>query len=244
MTVLSLLSLRTPADFADWYRLGAEYVHDVAEEMAFDLGTFPEAYPETVAALRTGDDLDPRAARSVAADFLADATYTEPYCEWMPLWYELGLLPFGRIAERKLRSAAGTVARRTGVEPVSAPRFSRPRDVYVGGCPASRFVGDLGFAERFVVADALLHLEWFVHVARESGVEVPPDLVARTREETLSHYLADGDLSPQVRRFQRALFADDAWVRGVDDAYGLDSALFGVWEGILRRERERLATDA
>lgn len=241
MTVLSLLSLRTPADFADWYRLGAEYVHDVADAMDFDLGTFPEEYPRTTEALRAGDDLAPDAARSVAADFLADATYAEPYCEWMPLWYELGLLPFNRIAERRLRVAARTVVRRAGVGPTSAPRFSRPRDVYVDGTSATGVVEDLGFTERFVVADALLHLEWFVHVARESGVSVPPALVSRTRSETLAHYLADGSLSPEVRRFQHALFADDAWVRGVDDAYGLDSALFAVWEGILRRERERLA---
>lgn len=240
MTVLSLLTLRTPADFADWYRLGAEYVHDVAAAMEFDLGSFPTDYPEAVDALRAGEDLSPAAARSVAADFLADATYPEPYCEWMPVWYELGLLPFNRAAERRLRSVARTVAGDAGVDSVSAPRFSRPRDVYVGGVPATRLVPDLDFAERFVVADALLHLEWFVHVARESGVSVPPDLVSRTWDETIAHYLGDGTLSPDVRRFQRHLFADDAWVCGVGEAYGLNSTLFDVWERILRRERERL----
>lgn len=240
MTVLSLLAARSPADFADWYRLGAEYVHDVAAAMGFDLGSFPEAYPRTVDALRAGETLTPAQSRSVAADFLADATFSEPFCEWMPLWYELGLLPFNRLAERRLRSAARTALRTAGAAPVSAPRFSRPRDVYADGRPASRLVGDLGFTARFVAADALLHLEWFVHVARESGVAVPPDLVARTREETLSHYLGDGAMSPSVRGFQRRLFADDAWVRDIDEAYGLDSTLFGLWERTLRRERERL----
>jgi hypothetical protein len=29
-------------------------------------------------------------------------------------------------------------------------------------------------------------------------------------------------------------------VRDIDDAYDLDSALFGLWERLLTRERERL----
>ena len=43
-----------------------------------------------------------------------------------------------------------------------------------------------------------------------------------------------------VARFQAALFGDDAWVRRIDDVYGLDSWLFGLWERLLRAERRRL----
>ena len=192
--------------------------------------------------LRTApDELTLVEARSVAATLLADGAFSEPYCEWLPTWYELALIAPVRYADRRLRRVAGAVAESAGVT-VTAPRFSRPTDVRIGGAPALSRVS--GFRERFLLADSLLHLEWFDHVAAADGIDVPADLVARTREESLSYYGGDRDsLSPDVRRFQRHLFADDRWVRRVDEAYGLDSRLFGVWERLLRDERGRLGGD-
>jgi hypothetical protein len=187
-------------------------------------------------------DVRPDLARIIAADLYADAVFCEPYLEWTPLWYELALLAPVRFAETRLRSVADRYARE--LSHVTVPQFSRPRDVLVGGRPAVADVS--GFRDRFLFADALLHLEWFVHVARESGIAVPESLVARTRAETVAWY-ADGatdpaDLSPDVRTFQRLLFADDRWVRRIDEAYELDSVLFSAWERLLREERRRLAT--
>lgn len=155
-------------------------------------------------------DLSPAAARSVVATLLADGRFSEPYCEWLPTWYELALIAPIRYGEWRLRRVAAA--------------------------------GVSGFRERFLLADALLHLEWFEHAATADGIEVPAGLAERTREESLSYYGGDRDrLSEPVRRFQRLLFVDDAWVRRVNERYGLDSRLFGVWERILRAERERLA---
>ncbi len=187
------------------------------------------------------DELSPPAARSVATTLLADAAFSEPYCEWMPSWYELGLIVPVRYADWRLRRVAGRVADTAAVT-VTAPRFSRPRDVRIDGRPALEGVS--GFRDRFLLADALLHLEWFTHVAAADGITVPDDLVARTRRESLSYYAGTRDrLSSDVRRFQTKLFADDAWVRRVDAAYGLDSRLFGLWERILAAERGRLAAN-
>ncbi|MFC7323860.1 hypothetical protein ACFQMF_04605 [Halorubrum rutilum] len=183
--------------------------------------------------------LSPAEARSVAATLLADGAFSEPYCEWLPAWYELALIAPVRYADRRLRRVAAAVAGAAGVT-VTAPRFSRPRDVTIDGRPALARVS--GFRDRFLLADALLHLEWFVHAAAADGIEVPSALVARTRRESLSYYGGDREsLSPAVRRFQRLLFADDAWVRRVNDRYDLHSRLFALWEDILRDERERLA---
>ncbi|GAB6879135.1 hypothetical protein JCM17823_14090 [Halorubrum gandharaense] len=193
--------------------------------------------------LRTDpDSLSPAAARSVATTLLADGAFSEPYCEWMPLWYELALLAPVRYCDWRLRRVAREVAADAGVS-ASAPRFSRPADVTVRGQPA--LAGVSGFRDRFLLAAALVHLEWFVHAARADGIRVPEALVARTREETLAAYATGAStdrsaLSPDTRRFQRLLFTDDAWVRDVNDAYGLDSRLFGLWERLLREERERL----
>ena len=240
MSVFSLLRLRTPADFADWYRIGAAYVERVAEGMGFDTGEFVD-YEAGVDAMRSGrpaSEIDPAIRRSIAADLLADAVFSEPFCEWLPLWYELGLLGPVRYGEYRLRQIAATYG--DGLS-ISVPRFSRPGDVLVDGQPAPRHVS--GFGERFVLADALLHLDWFVHVARESGIAVPQPLVAQTREESLAYYTGRREsLSPRVREFQALLFTDDAWVREIDDCYGLNSALFGVWERLLGAERQRLET--
>ena len=196
----------------------------------------------TVRRLRTApEDLTPDEARSVAATLLADGAFSEPYCEWLPTWYELTLIAPVRYADWRLRRVASAVAEGAGVT-ATAPRFSRPTDVRIDGAPALSRV--TGFRERFLLADSLLHLEWFDHVAAADGIDVPADLVARTREESLSYYGGDRDsLSPDVRRFQHHLFADDRWVRRVDEAYGLDSRLFGLWERLLCGERRRLADD-
>ncbi|MYL66288.1 hypothetical protein [Halorubrum distributum] len=189
----------------------------------------------------TPDELTPAEARSVAATLLADGAFSEPYCEWLPTWYELALIAPVRYGDWRLRRVAGAVAERASAT-ATAPRFSRPTDVRIDGAPALSRVS--GFRERFLLADSLLHLEWFDHVAAADGIEVPDGLVARTREESLSYYGGERDrLSPEVRRFQRHLFADDRWVSRVDEAYGLDSALFGLWERLLRDERRRLGGD-
>ena len=242
MSVLSLLRLRTAADFADWYRIGAEYVDGVADAMGFDTADFVD-YEAGVEAMRDGRppaSVSPTIRRSIAADLLADAVFSEPFCEWLPLWYEVSLLGPVRYGEYRLRQVADPYCRGLSV---LVPRFSRPANAVVDGRPAPAHL--TGFRERFVLADAILHLEWFVHVARESGIDVPQALVERTRRESLAYYTGHREsLSPQVQQFQAALFADDRWVREIDAVYGLDSTLFGVWERFLRAERKRLETAA
>jgi hypothetical protein len=233
--------LTAPNDFADWYAASRAYTRHVAEGMGFE-GADALDGAQIAASLREDPSrLSPAAARSVAATLLADGRFSEPYCEWLPTWYELALIAPVRYGEWRLRRVAAAVADAANVT-VTAPRFSRPRDVTVDGRPALAFVS--GFRERFLLADALLHLEWFEHAAAADGIEVPAALVDRTREESLSYYGGKRDrLSEPVQRFQRLLFADDAWVRRVDESYGLDSYLFGLWERFLRAERERLGDE-
>ena len=242
MTVLGLLTLTDPPDFADWARLGGEYVHEVTHAMGFDAPPDLDARLDRgVTALREDRrDVPASVARPLVATLVADAAFPAPFCEWTPVWYELALAGPNAVAARRLRATAERYA--VGLDGVDVPRFPRPRDLLVDGSPATRGVD--GFADRFCLADAVLHVDWYVHVARAAGVTVPGDLVSRTRRESVRYYRAGRDpsvLSPDVRRFQHGLFADDEWVHGIDEAYGLDSALLSVWERLLRAERERLA---
>lgn len=237
MSVLRLLGLRSPADFAPWFAAGAEYVDRVTQAMGFDDGAAPSfaAGREAMAAGRT--DVEPELAATVAATLLADARFCRPFVAWTPRWYRLGLaLPIATI-DRKLRRVGREYA--AAAESVSVPEFSLPADASVDGEAATEGVS--GFRRRFVLADAVLHLKWYVAVARVAGIVVPEELVERTRRETLALYAGSGRRpSERVLRFQRALFTDDEWVARIDDAYGLDSALFGAWERLLADERRRL----
>ncbi|MFB6304736.1 MAG: hypothetical protein ABEH47_06185 [Haloferacaceae archaeon] len=239
MSLWRLLSLRTPADFADWFRLGAEYVREVTDGMGFDAPSLDDRTERALAAMRADrTDVRPPVARLIAADLFADAAYADPFCQWTPLWYELALAGPNAVAERRLRRVGRRYA--ADVDAVAVPRFSRPKDLLVDGRPAT--AGVSGFADRFVLAAAVLHVEWYAHVAREAGVEVPASLVERARRASVAYYAGRRpDLPDDVRRFQRLLFADDAWVRGVDEAYGLDSALFSVWERLLSEARADLS---
>nr|WP_251344367.1 hypothetical protein [Haloplanus sp. GDY1] len=194
------------------------------------------------AALRTDPaTLSSREAESVVGVLVGDAVFSEPFCEWMPTWYELALWPAVRVLERRLRGVARRVAAATGLT-VTLPRFPRPRDALVEG--RSPLAGVSGLRERFVLAAAVTHLEWFAHAAAADGVDVPAAFLSRARTETLARYAGTRrTLSTRVRRFQRLLFSDHAWVREIDEAYGLDSRVFDCWERWLGAERERLAAD-
>jgi len=242
VTVARLLDIETPADAADWYAAGRAYTRRVAVEMGFD-GVDAVDGERVTAALRADPaTLSRSEAESVVGVLVGDAVFSEPFCEWMPTWYELGLWPAARVLERRLRAVARRVARATDLT-VTLPRFSRPRDVIVEG--RSPLEGVAGFRERFVLAAAVTHLEWFAHAAAADGIEVPAAFRSRARAETLAHYAGDRPtLSPRVRRFQRLLFTDDAWVRDVNDAYGLNSWVFGRWAHWLGAERARLAAAA
>jgi hypothetical protein len=232
--------MTTPADAADWYLAGRAYTRRVASGMAFAGADRIDG--ETVAErLRTDPStLSDRQAASVVGVLLGDAVYSEPFCAWMPAWYELAVVPLARVLERRLRRIAREVAAATGLT-ATAPRFSRPPDAVVEG--ASPLAGVSGFRERFVLVAAVTHVEWFRHAATADGIDVPADFLDRATRETLDYYAGSRRvLSPRVRRFQHLCFSDGTWVRDVDAAYELDSWLFALWARLLGAERRRLAS--
>jgi len=239
VTVGRLLAITTPADAADWYAAGRAYTERVAGGMGFP-GVDRIDADEVVATLRADPAaLSDRETESVVGVLLGDAVYSEPFCEWMPTWYELAVVPLARVLERRLRRIAREVAAATGLI-ATAPRFPRPRDTLVAG--ASPLSGVSGFRERFVLAAAVTHVEWFRHAAAADAIDVPSGFLDRAIRETLDYYAGPRRrLSPPVRRFQLLCFSDETWVRDVDAAYDLDSWLFALWARLLGAERRRLA---
>jgi len=241
VTLRPLLSLTSPADFADWFRAGTAYTIRVARTLALDPGPLPDHLERATAAMRADrTDVAPRLARTVAAVLLGDAAFGRPFLRWTPAWYRALLAGPIALADRRLSRVAAPYADRAD-EPVTRPSFSTPDAVRVDGDRLSTLVSDLGFAKRFLLADAVLHVEWFRDVAETCGLSVPEELLSQTLRESAAVYAGRREeLSPRARRVQFALFGDDAWVRDVNASYRLNSALLSVWEGILRRERRRL----
>ena len=257
MTLRPLVSLRSPADFADWFRAGVEYTIRVARALDIDPTPLPAHRDEGVAAMRANrTDVSPALARTIGAVLLGDAAFGRPFLRWTPRWYRLLLAGPIALADRRLSRVAALYADRGGVD---RPSFSTPdavadsaplHDAGADGTPPhdagaddapSLDLSGLGFADRFLLADAVLHVEWFRDVAAVCGLSVPAALLDRTHRESVAVYAGRrGSLSPAARRVQFALFGDDAWVRDVNATYRLNSTLLSVWEGILRRERRRL----
>jgi len=267
VTLRPLVSLRSPADFADWFRAGVEYTIRVARALDIDPAPLPTHRDEGVAAMRANrTDVSPALARTIGAVLLGDAAFGRPFLRWTPRWYRLLLAGPIALADRRLSRVAAPYADRGGVD---RPSFSTPdavadgaplhdagadgtpsHDAGADGTPShdagadgtpSLDLSGLGFADRFLLADAVLHVEWFRDVAAVCDLSVPAALLDRTHRESVAVYAGRrGSLSPAARRVQFALFGDDAWVRDVNATYRLNSTLLSVWEGILRRERRRL----
>lgn len=235
MTLRPLVSLRSPADFADWFRAGVEYTIRVARTLDIDPAPLPTHRDRGVAAMRANrTDVSPALARTIGAVLSGDAAFGRPFLRWTPRWYRLLLAGPIRLADRRLTRVAAPYVDRGGVD---RPSFSTP-DAVAGG---TADLSGLEFADRFLCADAVLHVEWFRDVATACGLAVPEALLDRTHRESVAVYAGRrASLPPAARRVQFALFGDDAWVRDVNTAYRLNSTLLSVWEGILRRERRRL----
>lgn len=224
--VAELLDPRTPArlalandpeSLADYYRFGADYVLEVARAMSFETGDAAAVVDRAERAMRAGrTDVEPAIARSVAAVVLGDANWWLPLGTWVPVRWALvsgwRAWPLFYNLRRVGRTYAANLAS------FDVPTFSTRWDVLVEGRPAAGYVS--GYADSVVLADSILHLEWFDAVAADHGIDVPADLRERTRRESKRYFTGHrSELSPDVREFQYHLFADVDWIRAFADRY-------------------------
>ena len=237
-------ALRTPSDVAPYFRHGADYVVDVAEAMDRDVGDLPERIDRAEAAMRDDDlAVDDDIAALIGAVLVGDAEFWRPLGGWLPRGYALMMRGFDHPVRRKLLRMAGRYTDTLDVdgrldhlvafhraypsvrEGFGAPLFSRPADHPVDGRPATRYVD--GFDDRVVLGDAVLHVEWYRWVADRVGVPVDEALCDRAIAETVPYLTGHRERLPDdVARFQRALFVDSDWIRGVHDHYELSSWLW------------------
>jgi hypothetical protein len=237
MTVFGLVlptAFRKPSDAADYFRLGAEYTVDVTREMGWDVGDLPERVDNAYEAMRANEtDVDDDVARLIAVVLAGDADFYSAFVRWFPWRYRVFVVDLDHIFRRKLRRLAAIYGDTDGartwrdylacypgvLDPPSS--YRAPQDVRVEGVPATRHVS--GYADRTVLVDSVLHVDWYAHTARYVGIDVPETLVRDTVEEGARFFAVGGDISTEAARFQHALFADADWLRGVNEAYDLSS---------------------
>lgn len=237
-------ALRNPEDVAPYFRFGANYLLDVADDMGWDYGDLDETADEAYEALSDGrTEVREDVEDLIAAVLLADAEYWWPIGRWLPRGYALLMRGLSHALRRKLLRIVGlytdtleagfgefyhaypAVRSRIGV-----PGFSDPDDHLIDGKPATVYVGGVSldaFERRTVLGDSVLHVQWYTYVADATGVEYDAELCDRAVEESPA-YFADvtDELSDEVRELQHAMFCDDDWIRGFHDEYRLRSLLF------------------
>jgi len=224
---------RKPSDAAPYFRFGAEYIVDVTREMGWGVGDLPERVENACDAMRADrTDVDDDVARLVAVVLAGDAEFYRAFVRWFPWRYRAFVVDLDHLFRRKLRRLAALYADDAEhgwrdwlacyPDVLETPSsYSAPSDVLVEGKPAPRHVS--GYRDRVVLVDSVLHAEWYAVAARYVGVDVPETRVREAVEEGARFFAVDGDISPESARFQHALFADADWLRGVNDAYSLDS---------------------
>ncbi len=75
----------------------------------------------------------------------------------------------------------------------------------------------------------MLHAEWYDWVASKVGVVIDDGLIDSAIKEGLYYFSGEMDvMTPEIREFQRVLFMDYIWIRGVHDKYDLSSYLFRI----------------
>lgn len=227
MTFLKLASLTEPADFEHWYNRSSQNIEDAADGMGFELNGYDELRQNALEALADNrTDVDEDVASTIGATLISDATFGEAMTAWMPGWYNLAMLPQARLVDESVAAVGEQYA--TQVDDFTYPEYSTPDDWTVGGRPAIEVCDT--FEQRFILSVAILHTDWFVYIAENAGIELPEDLLQRTYEQSAGFFSAStSTLDDDVRLFQRLLFSDVDWVRGINEDYGLDSWLFERW---------------
>lgn len=264
MTAAKLVApraLRDPEGVAPYFRFGAEYVLEVADDMGWEHDGLDETTENAYEAMSDGrTDVPDEEAKLIGAVLLADAEFWGPMGWWLPRGYALLMRGLSHALRRKLLRLAGVYtdtlkggfgefynAYPTVRESLGAPGFSRPSDHPVDGVSATEHIGGMSldaFARRTVLGDSVLHVEWYEYVAKEVGVEYDSELCERAIEESPAYFAGVADeLSDGVRELQRAMFTDDDWIRNFHDEYGLRSVLFRrAAEGIEKTAKELGAT--
>lgn len=237
-------ALREPSDVAPYFRHGADYVVEVADRMDRDVGGLTDRIDRAERAMREDRvAVDDDVAELIGAVLVGDAEFWRPLGAWLPRGYALMMRGFDHPVRRKLLRMAGRYTDTLDVggrldhlvaflraypgvrAGFDAPLFSLPADHPVDGRPPTRSVD--GFDDRVVLGDAVLHVEWYRWVADRVGVPVDEALCDRAIEQTVPYLTGHRDtLDDDVARFQRALFVDSDWIRGVHDHYDLSSWLW------------------
>lgn len=249
-------ALRDPEDVAPYFRFGADYLVDVADEMGWEHDLHGTA-DRAEEALHEGETDPPEdEAALIGAVLLADAEYWWPIGRWLPRGYALLMRGLSHALRRKLLRLAGIYtdtfeggfgefyhAYPTVRERLGTPGFSKPSEHAVEGEPATAHVGGLSldsFERRTVLGDSVLHVEWYTYVADATGVDYDEELCDRAIEESPAYFAGVSDsLSDDVRELQHAMFTDDDWIRRFHEEYELSSVLFRhAADGIERTAEE------
>ncbi|MFW5928827.1 MAG: hypothetical protein ACOCT0_00190 [Halobacteriota archaeon] len=227
MTVFSLAlpwRMSTPEEAADYVECGLDYVVEVSEALGYATDDVEPRGDRAVEALAAGEtDVDDDVAEAVALVLAGDAAFYRAFVDWFPLKYRVLARPLDWTFNPKLRGlAAAYVGVDRAREIERSIEHTSADEVEVDGRHPMEYVDGVG--DRVVLADSVLHADWYREVALALDVDLDRALFDAVVDESPAYFAGVSEsLSSEVARAQVALFRDSEWLRRVDRAYGLDS---------------------
>ncbi len=216
-------TLNSNREQADYFRLDADYVINVAEAISLNIHDFKEKSDSIEKKIRKGEELNPFEGHLFGSIFIGDAEFLHPSASWVQ----------SRLIKILLTMSDGPVHHKWeriakehyNIGKLSEPGFSLPSDFQVKGEKPTNYVSGLSDSTKLGVS--ILDLEWFIYICDENGVDYDPDFVQRTKKESLHYFTGKEDeLSHDVRKFQMELFTNASeWLENVMERFNMRSFL-------------------
>lgn len=235
MTVFEFLTggfFGNQEDEAEYFLADAEWVINASMEAGVDTSELEELKDSAYEKMFSGEELNPRESRFVAACLVGDAYWADPLARWAPTVSR----PMVYVSEPFTRKRWLDIAEKYyNLDELETPSYSYPSDLAVDGRNPRKHVD--GFEERAVIGAAVLHLEWLEYVLKAMGIEYPEPYFKKTIFESVNYFAFGKEMSDEGKKFQEEqLRLDAVWMEDVIvdyhiRSYILDKADIAVMEG-------------
>jgi hypothetical protein len=184
-------------DEAEYFMADAEWVVNASKQAGVDTSELEELKDSAYEKMSSGNELDSRESRFVAACLVGDAYWADPLARWAPTFSR----PMVYLSEPFTRRRWLKIAEKYyDLDKLKTPSYSYPSDLAIGGRNPRKHVN--GFKQRAVIGAAVLDLEWLEYVLKAMDIEYPEPFFKKTICESVKYFAFGGQMSDEEKKFQ------------------------------------------
>lgn len=239
MTVLEFLTggfFGDQEDEAEYFLADAEWVINAAQAAGVDTTELEELKDSTYRKMSTGEELEHRESRFLAACLVGDAYWADPLARWAPTISRPMVYasePFTR------RRWLGIAEKYYDLNKLEKPSYSYPSDLEYEGKNPRKEVD--GFKQRAVLGAAVLDVEWLEYVLDVMDIDYPESFFKRTIHGSIDYFALDKEMGEEEKEFQEEqLRLAAVWMEDVIVDYHIRSYILDKADIALREESEQL----